>query len=115
MSDLILYTTEDGKSQIKLRADQQTIWLTQLEMAELPTTMKPNRSPRRQNIFEDSRLYEGSVVKESLTAGTGVGATATVKQSLTVRIAQMRRPTAEESSVVQIRNTVPGQWRSCHG
>jgi hypothetical protein len=28
---LILYTTEDGKSQIKLRADQQTVWLTQLE------------------------------------------------------------------------------------
>ena len=35
MSELILYTTEDGRSQIKLRADQQTVWLTQLEMAEL--------------------------------------------------------------------------------
>ena len=28
---LIIYITEDGKSQIKLRADQQTVWLTQLE------------------------------------------------------------------------------------
>jgi hypothetical protein len=31
MNDLILYTTEDGRSQIQLRADQNTVWLTQLE------------------------------------------------------------------------------------
>ena len=35
MSGLILYTREDGKSRIQLRADGQTVWLTQLEMAEL--------------------------------------------------------------------------------
>ena len=35
MNKLILYTTEGGRSQIKLRADQQTVWLTQREMAEL--------------------------------------------------------------------------------
>ena len=35
MSDLILYTTEDGKSQIQLRSDVGTVWLTHLEMAEL--------------------------------------------------------------------------------
>ena len=35
MSDLILYTTEDGRSQIKLRANDQTVWLTQREMAQL--------------------------------------------------------------------------------
>ena len=35
MSELILYTTEDGRSRIKLRADRQTVWLTQSEMAEL--------------------------------------------------------------------------------
>jgi len=32
MNDLILYTTEDGRSQIKLRAQAQTAWLAQLEM-----------------------------------------------------------------------------------
>lgn len=35
MTDLILYTTEDGRSQIKLRAKDQTVWLTQREMAQL--------------------------------------------------------------------------------
>jgi len=28
MSDLILYITDDGRSQIKLRAKDQTVWLT---------------------------------------------------------------------------------------
>ena len=35
MNDLLLYTTEDGRSQIKLRAKDQTVWLSQREMAQL--------------------------------------------------------------------------------
>lgn len=35
MTQVILYTSEDGKSQIQLRADGGTVWLSQLEMAEL--------------------------------------------------------------------------------
>jgi hypothetical protein len=97
---LILYTTEDGKSQIKLRADQQTVWLTQLEMAELFATTKQNVSLHLQNILEDMELGEESVVKESLTTELRAGDAATVKHSLTVRIAQGCKPTAEESSVV---------------
>ena len=64
---IILYTTEDGKDQIQLRAEEQTVWLTQLEMAELFATTKQNISLHLQNIFEDGELREGSVVKESLT------------------------------------------------
>jgi hypothetical protein len=37
MSDLILYTTEDGQSRIQLRADGQTAWITQLDMSDLFT------------------------------------------------------------------------------
>ncbi|SER17438.1 Uncharacterized conserved protein [Solimonas aquatica] len=64
---LILYTTEDGKSQIKLRADQQTVWLTQLEMAELFDASKQNISLHLKNIFEDGELDPAATVKESLT------------------------------------------------
>lgn len=60
MNDLILYTTDDGRSQIKLRAEQHTVWLTQLEMAELFDATK-------QNIFGEGELVADSVVKESLT------------------------------------------------
>ncbi|MCK5805146.1 MAG: virulence RhuM family protein, partial [Lentisphaeria bacterium] len=67
MNELILYTTEDGQSQIQLRADQNTVWLTQLEMAELFDATKQNISLHLKNIFEDGELDSDSVVKESLT------------------------------------------------
>ncbi len=67
MNDLILYTTEDGRSQIKLRAEDQTIWLTQLEMAELFAATKQNISLHLKNVFEDGELDSVATVKESLT------------------------------------------------
>src|SRR6476619_2593866 len=74
MSDLILYTTEDGRSQIQLRTENQTVWLTQLEMAELFDATKQNISLHLKNVFEDGELGEDSVVKESLTtAADGKG------------------------------------------
>ena len=67
MNDLILYTTEDGRSQIKLRAHEQTVWLTQLEMAELFDATKQNISLHLKNIFEDRELDPAATVKDSLT------------------------------------------------
>ena len=70
MNDLILCTTEDGRSQIKLRADQQTVWLTQLEMVELFDATKQNISLHLKNIFEDVELDAEATVKDSLTVQT---------------------------------------------
>ena len=70
MSELILYTTDDGRSQIKLRAEQQTVWLTQLGMAELFDATKQNISLHLKNLFRDGELSEDSVVKDSLTTAT---------------------------------------------
>jgi len=67
MNNPILYTTEDGKSQIKLRSDLDTVWLTQLEMAELFDATKQNVSLHLKNIFDDLEIIQAAVVKESLT------------------------------------------------
>ncbi len=67
MSDLILYTSDDGQTRMNLRVDGQTIWLTQAEIAELFQTTKQNVSLHSKNIFEDGELRVDSVVKESLT------------------------------------------------
>ena len=67
MSDLILYTTDDGRSEIRLRTDQQTVWLTQLEIAELFDATKQNISLHLKNIFDDGELDPTATVKESLT------------------------------------------------
>ena len=67
MSELILYTSQDGKSRIQLRADEQTVWLTQLEMAELFDATKQNISLHLKNLFEEGELNPAATVKESLT------------------------------------------------
>lgn len=67
MSDLILYTTDDGRTQLHLRVEGDSIWLSQLEIAELFQTTKQNVSLHAKNIFDDSELRQDSVVKESLT------------------------------------------------
>lgn len=67
MSDLVLYTTEDGKARVHLRVEGGTAWLTQLQIAELFQTTKQNVSLHARNILEDQELDERAVVKESLT------------------------------------------------
>ena len=67
MRDLILYTTDDGRTQLHLRVEGDSIWLSQLEIAELFQTTKQNVSLHAKNIFEDGELRQDSVVKESLT------------------------------------------------
>ena len=70
MSALILYTSADGKIRLDLRAEGGTVWLTQLEIAELFQTTKQNVSLHAQNIFEDGELVRAATVKESLTVQT---------------------------------------------
>lgn len=67
MSELILYTSEDGQTRFHLRVETDTIWLSQLEIAELFQTTKQNVSLHAKNIFEDKELTPESTVKESLT------------------------------------------------
>lgn len=67
MSELILYTSDDGQTRLHLRVETDTVWLSQLEIAELFQTTKQNVSLHAKNIFDDNELRQDSVVKESLT------------------------------------------------
>ena len=72
MTALILYTTEDGRSQIKLRAKDQTVWLTQREMAQLFDVSTDNVGLHLKNIFADGELDADSVTEDSsVTASDG--------------------------------------------
>jgi hypothetical protein len=68
--ELILYSTEDGAATIGLRAVDGTVWLTQLEMAELFDTSKQNISLHINNVLSEGELAGESVVKESLTTAS---------------------------------------------
>jgi hypothetical protein len=67
MNDLILYTTDNVRSQIKLRAKDQAVWLTQLEMTELFDATKQNISLHWKNLFDEEKLNPAATAKESLT------------------------------------------------
>lgn len=65
MTDLILYTTEDGSCQIQLRARAQTVWLSQREMAELFAVSTDNVSLHLKNLYEDGELRREATTEES--------------------------------------------------
>lgn len=57
----------DGATNLQVRLDGQTVWLTQAAMAELYQTTKQNISLHIQNILDDKELRPEAVVKEYLT------------------------------------------------
>ena len=67
---LILYTTEDGRSQIRLRAGQQTVWLSQREMAQLFDVSQDNIGLHLKNIYEDGELSRWATTEESSVVQT---------------------------------------------
>lgn len=66
-TDLILYTTEDGKVRLTLRAQSGQVWLTQLEMAELYQTSKQNIGKHVKAVIAEQELAEAAVVKQKFT------------------------------------------------
>ncbi|MFM7459163.1 MAG: virulence RhuM family protein [bacterium] len=66
-SAIIIYQTQDGKTKIDVKIENETIWLSQSLMAELFQTTKQNISLHIKNIFEEGELDEISTVKDYLT------------------------------------------------
>ena len=69
-SEIVLYQSEDGRTRLEVKLENETVWLTQGQMAELFQTTKQNVSLHIQNVFMEKELREDSVVKESLTTAS---------------------------------------------
>jgi hypothetical protein len=73
-SGVLLYQSEDGKTRIDVRLEDETVWLSQSQMADLFQVSRPNVNIHLKNLFAEGELSEASVVKDSLTtAGDGKG------------------------------------------
>lgn len=70
---LILYTTEDGRSEIRLRAKDHTVWLNQREMAGLFDVSVDNIGLHLKNIYEDNELAREATTEESSVVQTEGG------------------------------------------
>jgi Virulence protein len=69
-SNLIFYNDDFENIHIEARFEDENIWLTQAQIAELYQTTKQNISSHIKNIFDEKELIESSVVKKFLTTAT---------------------------------------------
>ncbi len=66
-NEIILYQSDELAERIEVRLDEDTVWLTQAQMATLFGQTKQNVSLHINNCFKEKELSPQSVVKESLT------------------------------------------------
>ncbi len=104
---VIIYHTVDGRSEIKLYAQDGRIWLTQQQLSELFATSKQSISYHVLNILKDKELSKSSVVKESLT-------TAQDGKSYQIAYYALEMILAIGFRVKSIRGTQFRQWATRH-
>jgi hypothetical protein len=66
-NNIVIYQSDDGKTKIDVKLEDETVWLSQQQMADLYDTTKQNISLNIKNIFDEEELIENSTVKEFLT------------------------------------------------
>lgn len=65
--DIVIYQTKDGLTQINVKFEDETVWLTQAQLVELYQTSKSNISEHIKHILEEGELDEISVVRNFRT------------------------------------------------
>jgi len=70
--NIIIYQTDDGLTKVDVKFENETVWLTQEQMAELFQRDKSVISRHIKNIFEEGELLKEAVVANfATTAGDG--------------------------------------------
>ena len=67
---IVIYQTEDGKTQIDVRLENETVWLTQAQMAELFEKTPQNITMHIGNAYKEGELEKGATCKEYLQVQT---------------------------------------------
>ena len=62
-NDIIIYQTEDGVTQIEVRLENENVWLTQQQMADLYQTSRTNVVEHIKHIYEEQELDEFSTCR----------------------------------------------------
>lgn len=65
--EMIFYQSEDGSIRLETRLENDTLWLTQQQMAELFQTSKQNISHHVRSIYAEGELAAQATVKNYLT------------------------------------------------
>ena len=65
--EIIIYQTDDGLTNIDVKMEDETVWLTQAQLVQLYQTSKSNVSEHIKHIFEEGELEENAVVRKFRT------------------------------------------------
>lgn len=65
-SEILIYQTEDGRTRIQVRLEDETVWLTQADMAQLFQTTSQNITLHLKNIYQEGELDESATCKDFL-------------------------------------------------
>jgi len=72
MSDVAIYQSEDGNATLEVQLDQDTVWLSQEQLAELFDRERSVITKHLRNVFKEGELEEASVrAKYAHTASDG--------------------------------------------
>jgi len=63
MNQILIYQSEDGRTKLDVRLEDQTVWLNQKQLTELFGKAKGTISEHIKHVFEDQELEEDSVVR----------------------------------------------------
>lgn len=66
MNQIEIYQTKDKKAQVEVRFEEDTVWLTQRQMADLFQTTPQNITIHLKNVYKTGELQEIGTCKESL-------------------------------------------------
>ena len=67
---IVIYQTEDGKTQLDVKLENETVWLTQAQLVQLFDSSKANVSEHIKHIYEDGELAADSTVRKFRTVQT---------------------------------------------
>lgn len=70
MDNIIIYNTDDGKTNVRLYATDGTVWMTQTQIAELFDSSKQNIGQHLKHCFDERELDKNSVVKYFFTTAS---------------------------------------------
>lgn len=62
--EILIYQTEDGLTKLDVRMEDESVWLTQQQMAELFQTSRTNVVDHIRNIYEEGELDENSTCRK---------------------------------------------------
>ena len=70
LGEILIYQTENGLTDIEVKMQDETVWLTQQQLVELYQSSKSNVSEHIKHIFEEGELDEEAVVRKFRTTAS---------------------------------------------